>query len=115
VLVALAAIPAGLADWWDIKPGKPARRLGWWHMGLNAVVFALFVVSLGTRLGHGLDSEHVDPISLVLCLIANAILFISGYLGGRMVYAHGTGVGRKAKEKWRQIAQADGARVPAES
>src|SRR5437762_13190442 len=38
LLAALAAIPAGLADWWDIKPGKPARKLGWWHMGLNAAV-----------------------------------------------------------------------------
>src|SRR5438067_2483598 len=38
VLVALVAAPAGLADWWDIKPDKPARRLGWWHMGINFVV-----------------------------------------------------------------------------
>jgi uncharacterized membrane protein len=113
LLVALAAIPAGLADWWDIKPGKPARKLGWWHMGLNAIVFGLFFAGFCTRIAHGLSAVHVDPASLLLCLVGDAILFVSGYLGGRMVYAHGTGVGRMSKQKWRKIAQDSGAHVPA--
>ena len=115
ILGALVAVPAGLADWWDIKPGKPARKLGWWHMGLNSVVLLIFIASLCTRWASGLHHDHVDWVSLALCLAGNAILFVSGYLGGRMVYEHGTGVARMSKKKWRKIAEAGGARVPAES
>jgi uncharacterized membrane protein len=115
ILVALVAAPAGLADWWDIKPGKRARTLGWWHMGLNVVVLGVFIAGAITRWSFGVNSPHVDGISLLLCLIGNAILCVSGYLGGRMVYEHGTGVARMSKKKWRKIAEAGGARLPAKS
>src|SRR5438045_2939444 len=41
VVVALVAAPAGLADWWDIKSGKPAHKLGLIHMSINVVVLVL--------------------------------------------------------------------------
>src|SRR5437762_2207877 len=73
LLVALIAIPAGLADWWDIKPGKPARTLGWWHMGLNACVFTLMAVSLWLRCRRGIDVPRVAIVPLLLCAAANAL------------------------------------------
>src|SRR5438067_3411276 len=97
LLAALGAIPAGLADWWDIKPGKPARTLGWWHMALNVVVFTLMAASLWLRCHQGLDAPRVAALPLILVAAANAILFVSGYLGGRMVYQYGIGVGRMSK------------------
>ena len=112
LLVALAAIPTGLADFSDIKPDKPARTLGWWHAGLNACVFALMAASLWFRWRDGLDVARVGLVPLICCIAANALLFISGYLGGRMVYEYGIGVGRMSKGKWRRIASEGHAHLP---
>jgi len=112
LLAALGAIPTGLADWWDIKPAKPARTLGWWHMGLNACVFVLMAASLCLRWRQGMGADRVGLTPLLLAALANAILFVSGYLGGRMVYQYGIGVARISKKKWRAIAKAGGAHLP---
>ena len=112
LLAALAAIPTGLADWWEIKPEKPARKLGWWHMGLNVVVFALMAISLGLRCRAGLDVARVAATPMLLTVAANIVLFVSGYLGGRMAYEHGISVARLSKQKWRQIARDGHAHVP---
>src|SRR5688572_13184416 len=49
IAAALAAAPAGLADWWDIKPEKRARKLGIWHLAINLFVLAIFAISLKLR------------------------------------------------------------------
>src|SRR2546425_5962753 len=102
LLAALAAIPTGLADWWEIKPDKPARKLGWWHMGLNVAVFALMAASLYLRWRASLDVARVAAAPLALCAAANIVLAVSGYLGGGMVYGYGVSVGRMAEQKMRQ-------------
>src|SRR5207248_3208657 len=105
-------------DFWDIKPGKPARTLAWWHMGLNATAFALMAASLWLRWSQvgGLDASRVALAPMICCAAAVAILFVSGYLGGRMVYEYGIGVARMSKKKWRQIAREGHAHVaPVES
>ena len=112
LLAALTAVPTGLADWWDIKPGKPARTLGLWHMALNVLVVVLMAAGLWLRWRGGLDIARVTAPQLGLCAVANAVLFVSGYLGGRMVFDNGIGVGRMSKTKWRQIAREGHARVP---
>src|SRR4051812_42821391 len=53
LLVALLAIPAGIADWVDIKREKPAWKLGLFHMLLNLSAGLLFAISLGVRLANG--------------------------------------------------------------
>ena len=50
-----------------------------------------------------------------LSAFATLLLLISGYLGGRMIYAYGINVARLSKKKWRKIAQEGGAAVPPES
>jgi hypothetical protein len=47
--------------------------------------------------------------------MGTAVLVVSGYLGSRMVFDQGTGVARFSKKKWRAIALAGGANLPAES
>ena len=47
---ALAAVPAGLADWLDIGKGKPARKIGLAHMLINLGVAAVWLVNLVLRM-----------------------------------------------------------------
>ena len=115
LLGALAAAPAGVADWWEIKSGKPAHRLGLVHLTMNVAVLVLMGVSLYLRWRGGGDAA-AGPLrhAIALSAIANAVLLVSGYLGGRMVFDQGTGVARFSKKKWEKIARAGRARLPVE-
>lgn len=113
LLVALAAVPTGIADWWEIKPEKPAYKLSVWHILLNATVFALFAINLGWRWSMPLE-QRLGAGPLALTAIAAALLAVSGYLGGRMVFDHGIGIARQSKKQWRRIAEEGGANLPAE-
>ena len=114
LLVALLAIPTGLADWWDIGRDKPAWKLGLYHLILNAVVTIIWAVNFYLRLDTAFVATTIASLPLLLSILGALILFISGYLGGRMVYDYGTSVARNSKEKWRRIAEAGQARVPPE-
>ena len=114
LVVALVAAVTGLADWADIKPDKPAKKLGLVHMVLNLVVTALIALNLYFRAQLPASTEVV-PLALIgLTLAANLLLLVSGYLGGRLVYEHGISVARHSKSKLRQRAEAAGANLPAE-
>jgi uncharacterized membrane protein len=112
LLVALAAVPTGLADWWDIKPGKPARRLGIYHMSINLTVAVLELINLLLRWGTFATDTQVDTVPLVLSIVSVLLLSVSGYLGGRMVYDQGISIARLSKGEWRKRAEAGGAAVP---
>jgi uncharacterized membrane protein len=114
LLAALVAIPAGLADWWDIKPEKPARKLGLYHMALNLTVTALQIINLLLRWGTLQGTGSVDTLPLILSLISTLMLLVSGYLGGLMVYDQGISIARLSKKKWREAAKSGGANVPQE-
>jgi uncharacterized membrane protein len=112
LLVALLAIPTGYADWTDIRREKPAWRLGLIHLGLNAAVTILQVTNLWLRIETYQTAETVSLGQLGLSATAALLLAISGYLGGRMIYAYGINVARISKKKWRKIAVEGGANVP---
>lgn len=112
LLSALAAAPAGLADWWDIKPNKPARKMGLYHMAINLSVTVLQVVNLLLRWGSINTATTIDPLPLTLSVISVLALFVSGYLGGRMVYDQGISIARLSKGEWRKRAEAGGSAVP---
>lgn len=109
---ALLAIPPGLADWADIKSEKPAWRIGLYHMGLNFLATVLFAINLGVRLGAFREAQSISTLELILSAIATAILMVSTYLGGRMIYQHGINVARDSKIQYRQLAEAAHANVP---
>jgi uncharacterized membrane protein len=109
---ALLAIPTGLADWWEIKRGKPAWKIGVYHMALNLVVTLLFAVNLVLRIPAFLEVTAVSTLPLVLSATGTLLLLASAYLGGLMVFDHGIGVARMSKGKWRKMAEASGANVP---
>ena len=117
LLAVLAVVPAGLADWWDIKPGRPARTLGLAHMLFNLGSTALWLINLILRWNTYQQVASVETIPLLLSLAATALLMVGGYLGGRLVYEHGISVVRqpKARAHWRRLAELGRARVPAEA
>lgn len=113
-IVALLAIPTGFADWIDIGREKPAWKLGLYHMGLNVLVVILWAINLWLRV-ETLQSAAPVPAGLVwLSTLAAVLLLVSGYLGGRMIYAYGISVARLSKAKWRKMAQQGGAALPPE-
>jgi uncharacterized membrane protein len=114
LLSAAAAIPPGLADWVDIRPGKPARKIGIYHMGMNLVIGAMWAANLFLRLDTFATATSVPALPFALSIIATPMLFISGYLGGLMIYDHGINVARHSKKKWRRVAEKGGAAVPQE-
>jgi len=111
---ALLAAPTGLVDWSGIKKGKPAWKIGLYHMSLNLIVTLLFAVNLGLRWQTFGDASEVARIPLLLSAVGTLILISSAYLGGRMVYEYGISVARMSKKKWRKLAAAGGANLPPE-
>lgn len=79
----LAAVP-GFIDMLSLAP--PIRRTALVHMGINLTVVGLYAINLWLRLGGS---------TLVwLSVLGLGLLVVSGWLGGKMVFEHGVGVGR---------------------
>ena len=114
LIIAVLAIPTGFADWTDIKPDKPAWKLGLYHMIINLGVTVLWGINLWLRLPTFQSATAVPGGLIAISTLATFLLLISGYLGGRMIYAYGINVARLSKKKWREIAIEGGAAVPPE-
>src|SRR5207247_8289861 len=114
LIVALIAVPTGIVDWSGIKREKPAWKLGLSHMILNGVVLFLFAINFTLRLSTYRRAANVSGAQLILSIAGVLILFVSAYLGGRMVYAYGINVARLSKGKWRKIADSAGANLAPE-
>jgi uncharacterized membrane protein len=114
LIFALPAIPTGVADWTDIRREKPAWKLGLYHMILNVIITILWGINLAMRLPAFQSMSSVPAGLVALSAIATLMLLVSGYLGGRMIYAYGINVARLSKKKWREIAREGGAALPPE-
>ena len=108
-------VPAGIAEWTQIRRERPAWTLALWHMVLNVIVAAILALSLFLRSGEAYLLDRVPTLAFATGLVANVILLVSGYIGGRMVYDHGIAVARQTKKKWRALASAGNANLPPES
>ena len=91
VVGALLAAVFGFADFLALSESR-ARRLAVWHMVANLTVVALFVVSFMLRLG----APHTPPSAILISFVGIALLGVSGWLGGEMVYVHGVGAATTA-------------------
>jgi uncharacterized membrane protein len=81
----IAAIP-GIIDFSALTGAR--RKTALIHMSINIVVVLVFLVNIGMRLG-----EPANVMTTVwLSLAAVALLAVSGWLGGKMVYVQGVGV-----------------------
>ena len=85
IVGALVAALPGFIDLlslpWSVK------RIALAHMAINLTVVALYVVNFYLR-RRGVESN--TPV--LLSFIAVAMLAVSGWLGGKMVYVHGVAV-----------------------
>jgi uncharacterized membrane protein len=106
------AVPTGLAEWVEIKSGKPAKKLGLIHLALNVLATVLFLLNLWLRWDDARHAGRVTFAQAALTFAGVIVLGVSGYLGGTMVYDHGVGVARFSKDKWRRIAEAHHANLP---
>ena len=75
----LAAVP-GLIDLLSLPQGP--QRTAIIHMSINLTIVALFVINIWLRIANP------DNVSLTtwLSVVAVALLTVSGWLGGKMVY-----------------------------
>lgn len=90
ILGALAAAVPGLIDLVSLR-NNPIQSTALKHMGLNLVIGALYVVNAWMRSG---DAAPAAPAGtpLLLSVVAIAMLLVSGWLGGKMVYEAGVAV-----------------------
>jgi uncharacterized membrane protein len=90
VLGALAAAIPGYVDYRSLT--DPAvQKIGQWHMLINLSIVLLYVINLWLRMGNTPGAA----LPIILSVLAVAMLGISGWLGGELVYVHGVGVVQK--------------------
>ncbi|MGZ3707741.1 MAG: DUF2231 domain-containing protein [Bdellovibrionota bacterium] len=96
------AVPAGLADYLDIPSNTRVKQIATTHMLMNFGVFALYVANLILRMG----SQIVTGPELLISLASVALLGVSGYFGGLLVYQYGIGhrPERREPETLRRVA-----------
>lgn len=83
VIGGLIAAVFGLIDWLGIPTGTRAKYIGLIHGLINVVVVGLFIVSWLLRRPNP-GAPELLPI--ILGFIAVALSFLSGWLGGELVY-----------------------------
>lgn len=87
ILGALAAAVPGLIDLISLH-NNPVQSTALKHMALNLVIVALYVVNAWMRSGDAAPGGT----PLLLSVVAIAMLLVSGWLGGKMVYEAGVAV-----------------------
>lgn len=85
----LAAMAAGLLELSRIPEG-PVLRETYWHMGAMMTAGTLFATRLLLRWDQG-QLLAPDTLSLLLDAAGIVALVVGGWIGGRLVYAHGVG------------------------
>jgi uncharacterized membrane protein len=87
IIGALAAALPGLIDLLSLGDA-PVKKTAVTHMSINLTIVVLYVINAWTRY-----HASVSPtVSLALSVIAIAMLLVSGWLGGKMVYEAGVAV-----------------------
>jgi uncharacterized membrane protein len=92
IVGALVAALPGLVDMLSLRDGA-IRKTALVHMAINLTVVALYAVNAWLRSGQ---EATAGGTPFVLSLVAVAMLAVSGWLGGKMVYLAGVGVSAPA-------------------
>src|SRR5438105_1501987 len=91
LIVSVPTALTGLVDWLSIEWGSPRWRTATLH--LTAMVSAVTLFALAAwRQYRGYQHGHVTTGGLILTLCGAAVLTIGGWLGGSLVFVHGTRV-----------------------
>jgi uncharacterized membrane protein len=81
-----AAVP-GFVDFLTLSPSR-TRMVAIWHFILNAIILVILAISFFMWL-----SGNASSVPLILMIVGVALLVVSGWLGGSLVYVHSVGVG----------------------
>lgn len=90
LVIALAAMAAGMYELTRVPEGGAALRDAYLHMGLMLLAFSLYLASALVRI----DEARLGPpdvVALVTSASGFLALLAGGYMGGRLVYGHGIG------------------------
>jgi len=87
LLGAVGAAATGILDYYEIE-NRPVRRTALYHGLTNATLVGSYLLSLRRRKDH-----KADNMALALSGLGAALIGLSGYLGGELVYEHGVRVG----------------------
>jgi uncharacterized membrane protein len=90
----IAAVPtalSGLVDWLSIEWGSARWRTATFHLTANVSAVALFALA-AWRQYDGYQNGHVTTGGLILTLCGAVLLTVGGWLGGSLVFVHGTRV-----------------------
>jgi uncharacterized membrane protein len=91
LIVSVPTALTGLVDWLWIEWGTPRWRTATFHLTAMVSAVALFALA-AWRQYHGYQHGHVTTGGLVLTLGGAAVLTVGGWLGGSVVFVHGTRV-----------------------
>lgn len=97
ILMALLAAVPGLIDWTEIRADHPGKRTATLHLLLNLAVIGLFVANFLLRI-ENYEQPGVSGLPLTLSIAAVGAVFVSGYLGGLLIYDQGISVGRYRRQ-----------------
>jgi uncharacterized membrane protein len=87
IIGALAAALPGLIDLLSIKD-TAIKKTALVHMSLNLMIVVLYIVNAWMRS----QASVTGNVTLMLSILAIAMLLVSGWLGGKMVYLARVGV-----------------------
>lgn len=90
IVGALAAAVPGFIDMLSLHEGP--KRIAIMHMSINLTVVALYIVNAWLRLR---GSAETGPVWLSVAAVA--LLSVSAWLGGKMVYEQGVAVDSEAE------------------
>jgi uncharacterized membrane protein len=91
LIVSVPTALSGLVDWLSIEWGSPRWRTATLHLTAMVSAVALFALA-AWRQYHGYQQGHVTTAGVVLTLCGAAVLTVGGWLGGSLVFVHGTRV-----------------------
>lgn len=83
------AAALGAIDFLSIDRAR-VHRAGWVHAAGNVVVLVLAMANWFLRIAD--VTAHLLPFGLILSAITSALLVLTGYLGGELVFKHMIGV-----------------------
>jgi uncharacterized membrane protein len=81
----------GFADWLFLEWGSPRWRTATWHLSAMLTAVALFALA-AWRQHPGYAHGDVTTGDLVLSVAGFVVLTVGGWLGGSIVFVHGTRV-----------------------
>jgi uncharacterized membrane protein len=87
VTALVAALP-GFGDYFTMARHSSAAAMATAHMTLNLVIVALYVVATVLMLDRNAVSGGQLGAVFILHLVGSALLLLSGWLGGEMVFRH---------------------------